>query len=346
MVISSKAQKVSPKCSPSSSWFPKKFRGPETGARIIGVAGRIARAGFRLLLKPSRRRIFLFSLAGAAGAGVLWQGIRRIGPIHAGGPRTLSLKSRDILAEESLKRRAGTARFYMREHEFFPGDIPSLLASTYGIRTGTLISANNLKTLDRIRPGDKLKIPSIDGIFVVVKSEKELLKTAKKYGVSLSLLKSVNRITAAEWPRRIFIPGARISESRKRAVLKKSFLFPADGVVMSRFGKQTDPQTGLSYFNEGIRVRIRPGSLVRASRDGRVAEKGYHPLYGRYLVVEHRGGIQVFYGFLDQVLPEKGQKVRQGQVIGSGGKPEGESAVLYLAVFRNGNPADPLLYFK
>jgi LysM repeat protein len=62
-----------------------------------------------------------------------------------------------------------------------PGDIPSQIASAFGISTNTLLWANNLSIWDYIKPGQKLVILPVSGIKYTIKKGDDLEKIVKDY---------------------------------------------------------------------------------------------------------------------------------------------------------------------
>ena len=72
--------------------------------------------------------------------------------------------------------------------------------------------------------------------------------------------------------------------------------------------------------HHGIDLAAPRGSPVYAIRSGRVVEAGQHRGLGRYVELRHRRGLSSLYAHLDEVLVRAGDRVRQGQPIGSVGK--------------------------
>lgn len=62
-----------------------------------------------------------------------------------------------------------------------PGDVPSQIASIFGISTNTLLWANSLSVWDYIKPGQKLAILPVSGIKYKVKKGEKLDTIVKKY---------------------------------------------------------------------------------------------------------------------------------------------------------------------
>ncbi|MEM6289253.1 MAG: peptidoglycan DD-metalloendopeptidase family protein [Bacteroidota bacterium] len=118
--------------------------------------------------------------------------------------------------------------------------------------------------------------------------------------------------------------------------------WPADGTVVGRFGVQTDPVTNTRIDNNGIDIATASGAPVRGVFEGTVQRIGQIPTYGTYVMVSH-GEFVTFYGNLSQVSVSRGQSLRAGQAIGRAGTESSRRGTqLYFAVFRGGQPVDPM----
>lgn len=101
---------------------------------------------------------------------------------------------------------------------------------------------------------------------------------------------------------------------------------PISGRVTSAYGKRIDPITGKDDFHTGIDIQGIWHSSIVSIADGVVYEVGRDDVYGDYILIEHNEDDQIFYSFyahLSRQFVAKGQKVRQGVVIGQeGGDPQ------------------------
>jgi len=91
---------------------------------------------------------------------------------------------------------------------------------------------------------------------------------------------------------------------------------PVPGVLTSRFGQRIDPINGKSAYHQGVDIRGRMGSEVKATADGIVIIQNYDKGNGRYIVVDHGNGFRTKYAHLKKGLVQKGESVERGQVIG------------------------------
>lgn len=128
---------------------------------------------------------------------------------------------------------------------------------------------------------------------------------------------------------------------------KHSFVLPVDGVLSSPFGTRIDPVTKEEKFHKGIDIEADSGVLIKASLDGEVIESGSVPTYGKYIKIRHDDGITTVYAHCSQLIAQKGQKVKQGEVIarvGDTGVAVGSH--LHFEIWKDGKPLNPISFIK
>ena len=91
---------------------------------------------------------------------------------------------------------------------------------------------------------------------------------------------------------------------------------PVPGVLTSRFGWRSDPINSKSAYHQGVDIRGRKGSDVKATANGIVKIENYDRGNGRYVLVDHGNGFITKYAHLKKSLVQKGNTVERGQVIG------------------------------
>ena len=95
--------------------------------------------------------------------------------------------------------------------------------------------------------------------------------------------------------------------------------------ITSEYGYRTHPTTGEYKKHTGIDISDGKRSEVLAVGEGEVVEAGTTNAWGNYVEIKHEENGETLYSFyahLSQVNVEKGQKVKQGEVIGlEGGNP-------------------------
>lgn len=127
------------------------------------------------------------------------------------------------------------------------------------------------------------------------------------------------------------------------------FLWPAPGVttITSKFGYRVHPTTGQYKLHTGVDIACYTGHNVLAAADGVVVISGNHTAYGKYISINHGGGIVTLYAHNSQLLVSAGQSVKKGQVIAKSGNTGWSTGPhLHFEVIINGNPVNPMNYFN
>ena len=143
-------------------------------------------------------------------------------------------------------------------------------------------------------------LPTLQGSYHRVRTGETLWRIAQSYGLETDTLASANRLSNASQLKagqHLFIP---------LPVESDRFLWPVRGSVRN-------PGT-----SKGLEIAAAPGSLVRASRSGRVAiATGHLAGWGKTVVLDHLDGYYTIYSKLDQILVSPGADLRQGTPVGS-----------------------------
>ena len=144
-------------------------------------------------------------------------------------------------------------------------------------------------------------IPSLHGSYHRVRHGDTLWRIARSYGLSVDTLASANRLPSTRHiavGQQLFIPLPQ--ESAK-------FLWPVRGST--------------TVVSHGVAIRAPSGSVVRASRSGRVAVAAQRLSgWGKTVILDHLDGYFTVYGGLEQIVVSPGSQVRQGIPIGSLGQ--------------------------
>jgi murein DD-endopeptidase MepM/ murein hydrolase activator NlpD len=124
--------------------------------------------------------------------------------------------------------------------------------------------------------------------------------------------------------------------------------FTADRLACG-FGEHINPFNKLLYEHGGIDIAAEKGSDVIASGNGRVVSIITQTTpygSGNYIDIEHEKGYRTRYAHLDMIKVVRGQKVKQGQIIGTIGTSGGAVAPhLHYEVWKNNNPLNPIYFF-
>lgn len=143
-------------------------------------------------------------------------------------------------------------------------------------------------------------IPSLAGSYHLVQRGETLWRIARTYGLDPKTLAAANRIPVSvqlKVGQQLFVP---LPPETNR------FLWPVRGSI------------GTAGASKGLRIRAPSGTLVRASRSGRVAVATRQLSgWGKTVVLDHLDGFLTIYAGLDQILVAPGSTIRQGTPVGN-----------------------------
>ena len=92
------------------------------------------------------------------------------------------------------------------------------------------------------------------------------------------------------------------------------------GNVVAKFGNQIHPTLKTVTQNTGIDIAVKSGSTVSAVAEGEVSTIWWLPSYGNLVIVNHFNGYRTVYAHLSDIRVKEGQKIKEGEVIGSSGE--------------------------
>lgn len=93
----------------------------------------------------------------------------------------------------------------------------------------------------------------------------------------------------------------------------------------------------------GLDIAVPTDSYVRAAGGGTVVDVGEDEVYGRFVVLDHGDGYTSLYGHASLTVVERGQQVRQHEVIAlSGSTGRSTAPHLHFEILLNGAAVDPL----
>ena len=225
-----------------------------------------------------------------------------------------------------------------------PGDSVSGIASQFSLRTDTVVSYNGITDVYRLRAGEELQIPDMDGVIYVVRKNDNLSAIAGRHSVQLNRILDVNNLQSSliQPGDVLFIPGARMNSIDLRRAMGTLFTKPTVGRLSSTFGMRKDPFTGVRSMHNGVDWANTTGTAVRSSNHGTVSIVGQQAVYGKYVVIDHQGGYQSLYAHLESYSVRKGDYVEQGSTIGElGNTGRSTGPHLHFSIYFNGKPLDP-----
>jgi murein DD-endopeptidase MepM/ murein hydrolase activator NlpD len=86
--------------------------------------------------------------------------------------------------------------------------------------------------------------------------------------------------------------------------------------LTSPFGWRVHPISGQQRLHGGVDFEAPHGAPIVAAITGKVVVADWHGGHGKTVVIERHGKLQTLYAHMSKILVQKGQAVRQGEVIG------------------------------
>jgi septal ring factor EnvC (AmiA/AmiB activator) len=129
--------------------------------------------------------------------------------------------------------------------------------------------------------------------------------------------------------------------------LRGTLLWPADGQVVSHFGRQKHPTFNTYIQRKGIEIRAAEGSNIRAVSGGQVVYADWLKGYGLVIIIDHANGVFSLYAHASKILTSVGARIEAGETIGETGDTgmTGEST-LYFELREGAEPVDPLVWLS
>jgi len=128
------------------------------------------------------------------------------------------------------------------------------------------------------------------------------------------------------------------------------FSFPVAARITSPFGMRFHPVLHYWKLHDGTDFGAACGTPIRAAYAGRVAERYYNAGYGNRLMIDHGyvGGryLTTGYNHASHYIVRRGQRVREGQIIGYVGTTGFSTGChLHLMVWIGGRLRNPMTWF-
>ena len=134
---------------------------------------------------------------------------------------------------------------------------------------------------------------------------------------------------------------------------KSGFIFPVQGLSVNNINNKNYPSYE-GHTGVDINIGVNGGEKILAVKDGTVTksealkyDNGIYKSYGEYIEIEHADGTKTLYAHMmpNSRTVKKGDKVKQGQIIGKLGTTGNSSGNhLHFEVRVKDNPVNPLPY--
>lgn len=202
------------------------------------------------------------------------------------------------------------------------GDTVQSVANLHNISAETVAWANEISTSTKLKVGQNLVVLPVDGVLHVVKTGDTVAAIASKYKAKADSIVSFNNLTNQSdiyIGDILVVPGGVLPKNTTPAISTQVpvagnyYIFPATGRITQ----------GLHYFN-AIDLANVCGTPIHAAAAGTVQRAvgngGYNQGMGNHVTILHSNGTVTYYGHLQTVLVNPGDRVDVGQVIGLMGR--------------------------
>ena len=124
--------------------------------------------------------------------------------------------------------------------------------------------------------------------------------------------------------------------------LKGQLAWPAEGRVITKFGRQWNPKLKTTTENPGVDIKGKPGSEIRTVLGGIVTTITFIRGFGTTIIIDHGNGFYTVYGHVTNIQTNEDSQVRGGDVIaymGDSGSINGSQ--LHFEIWGQGKKLDP-----
>lgn len=224
-----------------------------------------------------------------------------------------------------------------RYHLIREGETGIAIARAYNVDWGRVMAVNALEEPFILRVGQRILIPS--------SGPETLQESAARFHLDIDDIVTGGEpaIALTDRPVQPTASSARVLPSSaalaQPARLRGAFQWPLQGNVVKRFGPGASGER-----NEGIKIAAPLDTPVLAAADGVVAYAGSEvPALGGIVIVKHGDGWTTIYGHASQLLVQRGQAVKKGQMIAlSGNSGFADRPELHFEMRQGRTPVDPL----
>lgn len=228
------------------------------------------------------------------------------------------------------------------EHTVEGGETLKSIAQKYGLSKVTSITwLNGISEKDPIKPGQKIKILPVDGVYHKVKKGDTLCSIARIYGliekgddcgsgaqpiVDYPFNTFTNDDFGLQVGQYLVIPGGEMPLPDDAPVTRVSARLTPNAGAVSASGQFIWPASGritqgFSFFHKAFDIANKSGGPILAADSGRIIVAGWvdNSGYGNRVMIDHGNGYVSLYGHMSVVSVQVGQTVKRGDVLGQMG---------------------------
>lgn len=224
-----------------------------------------------------------------------------------------------------------------RYHLVRAGETGIAIARAYGVAWDQIIAVNELTEPYILRVGQRVLIPGAE-------RPRTREERAAAFRIDIDDIMTGGQPAIAERtrPARATASSARVLPSTTPvappAALKGQFQWPVRGQIVRRFGPVASGER-----SDGLKISVPHDTPVLAAADGTVAYVGSDiPSLGGLVILQHGGGWTTVYGHAGQLLVQRGQSVKRGQMIALSGDSGANRAQLHFEMRQGRTPVDPI----
>ena len=237
------------------------------------------------------------------------------------------------------------------------GDTLSAIGRRHGMSSDQNARHNGMESADRLRVGQRIKIPAEADVQVASASDDAGLPASAR--IPVPTRRPAPEIARTEKPqpapqhraeperteRKVAALDPKPEKPRAgplpqpEAMSADKFRWPVRGRVISSFGSKPN-----GAQNDGINVSVPEGTSVKAAENGVVAYVGNELKgYGNLVLIRHADDWVSAYAHNSQTLVQRGDKVTRGQIIAKAGQTGAVSSPqLHFELRKGSRPVDPM----
>lgn len=262
------------------------------------------------------------------------------------------------------------------------GDNLQKIAKKFNISVDTIKLNNKNARTGKLKKGETLTFPSVDGLYYKIQRNDTLAKIAKTYGIKVVDIVNFNDINPKKLKAgsTIFLKDINLKkilqmeEAAKKAKEKtkssnskatksdslstdndygkssssssgSGFAYPVRFAgVASPFGNRFHPVLKRYILHTGVDLVAKYVPL-RAANSGTVSFAGYMNGYGKIIIIKHNNGYETRYAHLSVISTKVGERVNKGDLIGkTGASGRVTGPHLHFEIRKDGVPKNPMRY--
>ncbi len=224
-----------------------------------------------------------------------------------------------------------------RYHLVRAGETGIAIARAYAVDWGRIVTANDLAEPYILRVGQRVLIPGEDR-----PRTREERAAAFRIDIDDIVTGSQPAIRERDRPARPTASSARVlspgTAVAPPAALRGQFQWPVRGQLVRRFGPVASGER-----SDGLKIAVPLDTPILAAADGTVAYVGSDiPSLGGLVILQHGSGWTTVYGHAGQLIVQRGQSVKRGQMIALSGDSGTNRPQLHFEMRQGRTPVDPL----